>query len=149
MKIPKNELPPGAPGHPGTAAESVADYSANGPLALRVPADYAGLRLDQALAQLCPQHSRSRLQGWIRAGRIQVNGVPAHESKAKVWGGEHIGIDALPETACRASAPENIALNVVFEDKCLLVIDKPARLTTRSEERRVGKECRSRWSPYH
>ena len=128
MKTPKNELPPGAPSHPGTAAESVADYSANGPLALQVPANCAGLRLDQALAQLCPQHSRSRLQGWVRAGRVQVDGVPARESKAKVWGGEQIEIDEIPDVAGRASMPENIALKVVFEDECLLVIDKPAGL---------------------
>lgn len=128
MKTPKNELPPGAPSHPGTAAESVADYSANGPLALQVPADCAGLRLDQALAQLCPQHSRSRLQSWVRAGRVQVDGAPARESKAKVWGGEQIEIDEIPDVVGRASMPENIALKVVFEDECLLVIDKPAGL---------------------
>ena len=61
--------------------------------------------------------------------------------------------------------PENIPLNIVYEDDALLVVNKPAGMVVhpghgnysgtlinalcRSEERRVGKECRSRWSPYH
>lgn len=128
MKTPKNELPPPTPGHPEMAAEGVADYSANRLLALRVPAHCAGLRLDQALAALYPQHSRSRLQGWIRAGRVTVGGQPVLEAKAKVWGGEAVTVDEVPDAACQASRPEAIALNVAFEDECLIVIDKPAGL---------------------
>ena len=34
-------------------------------------------------------------------------------------------------------------------NNCIIPIVKPVKLHRRSEERRVGKECRSRWSPYH
>src|SRR5438270_10900827 len=45
---------------------------------------------------------------------------------------------------------ENIYTTMI-EDQWLLVIvfDKLTHIGLRSEERRVGKECRSRWSPYH
>lgn len=128
MKTPKKEWLPTVPGYPDTAAESVNDYSANRLLALKVPVHCAGLRLDQTLAQLCPQHSRSRLQDWIRAGRVTVDSQPVCEAKTKMWGGEAIGIDEAPDAACESSRPEAITLNMVFEDECLLVIDKPAGL---------------------
>ena len=55
------------------------DYKteASGRLELTVPSELAGLRLDQALARLLPQHSRSRISGWMRAGEVQVGIVTA------------------------------------------------------------------------
>ncbi|MDR1064010.1 MAG: 23S rRNA pseudouridine(1911/1915/1917) synthase RluD [Azoarcus sp.] len=93
-----------------------------------VPSDCAGWRLDQALARMFPEYSRSRLQGWLREGRIRVDGrVP--EVRAKVRGGERLEMDAVPAGPQEpAAAPENIALSIVFEDDCLLVLDKPAGL---------------------
>ncbi|HRC60148.1 MAG TPA: S4 domain-containing protein, partial [Candidatus Propionivibrio aalborgensis] len=64
-----------------------ADYSANPRLALSVPADCGGQRLDQVLARLRPQHSRSRMQIWIRQGRVTVGGVTVSEPRQKLWGG--------------------------------------------------------------
>lgn len=94
--------------------------------ALRVEADQSGLRLDQALARLCPEFSRSRLQQWIETGRVLVDGAP-RRSRDKVWGGESLRLEALlePETT---DAPQDIPLRVVFEDDQILVIDKPAGL---------------------
>jgi len=94
---------------------------------LCVPADCAGLRLDQALARLLPEYSRNRLQEWMRSGHITVDGGPA-SAKAKVWGGEAVVVapQALPSTTLHA--PEEIPLAVVFEDADILVIDKPAGL---------------------
>jgi 23S rRNA pseudouridine1911/1915/1917 synthase len=94
---------------------------------LCVPADCAGLRLDQALARLLPEYSRNRLQEWMRSGHITVDGGPA-SAKAKVWGGETVVIapQALPTTS--QHAPEEIPLTVLFEDADILVIDKPAGL---------------------
>jgi 23S rRNA pseudouridine1911/1915/1917 synthase len=94
---------------------------------LAVPADCAGLRLDQALARLLPEYSRNRLQEWMRCGHITVDGGPA-SAKAKVWGGETVVVapQALPSTT--QHAPEEIPLAVVFEDVDILVIDKPAGL---------------------
>lgn len=95
--------------------------------ALTIPADLGGLRLDQALARLFPEHSRSRLQGWLKDGFIRVDGRQP-DARRKVWGGECVEIDAPPPPEVAAELPEDIALAVVFEDADLLVIDKPAGL---------------------
>ncbi len=95
-----------------------------------VPADLAGLRFDQALARMFPEHSRSRLQAWVREGRITLDSAGV-DVKRKVWGGESVRIapGALEEAqAAAAPRPQAIALAVVHEDDALLVIDKPAGL---------------------
>lgn len=94
---------------------------------LTIPADLAGLRLDQALARLFPEHSRSRLQGWLKEGRIRLDGR-SPDARHKVWGGERVEVDAAPAPEAAAELPEDIPLQVVFEDDSLLVIDKPAGL---------------------
>jgi 23S rRNA pseudouridine1911/1915/1917 synthase len=91
-----------------------------------VPEELGGSRLDQALAELLPEYSRSRLQGWIKAGSILVDGDPARP-RDKVVGGEHLSIKA-PREAEVPMRPENIPLNIVYQDEHLLVIDKPAGL---------------------
>jgi len=93
-----------------------------------VPADCAGLRLDQALARLLPRYSRSRLQVWLGDGRIRVAGVVSVDAKRKVWGGEKIEVAAAPDPRATAAEPEEIALSIVHEDQDILVIDKPAGL---------------------
>jgi 23S rRNA pseudouridine1911/1915/1917 synthase len=57
-----------------------------------IPRELAGLRLDQALARLFPEHSRSRLQAWVRAGRVLLDARPAADVKRKVWGGERVAL---------------------------------------------------------
>ena len=96
--------------------------------ALTVPDAAAGRRLDQALAQLLPQHSRSRLKGWIEAGQVTVNAVAATEPSAKLRGGEAIAVTELADPRATSFAPEPIALSIVFEDAAILVLDKPAGL---------------------
>ena len=96
--------------------------------ALTAPVAAAGLRLDQALAQLLPQHSRSRLKGWIEAGQVTVNAAAATEPSAKLRGGEAIAVTELADPHATSFAPQAIALSVVFEDATLLVLDKPAGL---------------------
>jgi len=91
-----------------------------------VDQELSGLRLDQALARLFSDYSRSRLQGWIKAGRVQVDGE-ARKPRDKVWEGERISLQALLETDQRCE-PEDIPLEIVYEDEHLLVIDKPAGL---------------------
>jgi len=95
--------------------------------AVTIPIELGGLRLDQALAKLFPQHSRSRLQGWLRDGLIRVDGA-SPDARRKVCGGESVEIDAPPPPEITAQLPEDIPLDVVFEDEHLLVIDKPAGL---------------------
>lgn len=96
---------------------------------LTVPADCTGLRLDQALARLLPEYSRSRLQQWVRDGGVSVNGAQA-SVKQKVSGGQIILVE--PEAAPEVSAylPENIPLDILHEDDTLMVINKPAGLVT-------------------
>jgi 23S rRNA pseudouridine1911/1915/1917 synthase len=93
---------------------------------LEIAADHAGLRLDQALARALPQYSRARLQGWIEAGAVRVDGL-VPRPRDKVHGGERVQIEARlePETGVAA---EKMPLNVVFKDRALFVIDKPAGL---------------------
>jgi 23S rRNA pseudouridine1911/1915/1917 synthase len=92
-----------------------------------VPYDMAGMRLDQALAELFSDYSRSKLQAWIKSGRVEVNDTLQASPKYKLEGGEDICLDAEPETVIE-SAPEDIPLDIVFEDESLLIINKPAGL---------------------
>ena len=105
-----------------------ADYSANPSLALNVPAECAGMRLDQALAKLCPQHSRSRLQHWIREGRVRLAGEVLLETRHKLWGGETLELVEGVDERAQAAQAEAIELDIVFEDAALIIIDKPAGL---------------------
>ena len=115
-----------------TSHEYAADYSRSpSPTpSVEIPAECAGWRLDAALAKLFPEHSRSRLQAWLKAGLIRLDGGEA-EPKRKVYGGERIDFDpgaAVSSAPTLADAAEDIALKVVFEDEHLIVIDKPAGL---------------------
>ncbi len=101
------------------------NYSA--PVDRSIPAALAGLRLDQALARLFPGHSRSRLQAWVREGRVTVDAARA-EVKRKVWGGERVRLAAAAPAPAAAHAAQAIALAIVHEDDALLVVDKPAGL---------------------
>ncbi len=93
-----------------------------------MPIAEAGQRLDQALARLMPEHSRSRLQGWIRGGRVRVDGTPIEDPKRRLRGGERVEVEDEPPPECVADTPEDIPLAVVYEDDAILVIDKPAGL---------------------
>ena len=90
---------------------------------LALPEDFAGLRLDQALARALPQYSRARLQSWIEAGAIQVDGRRLR-GKDKVLGGERVLIEAELEVESQVAA-EEIPLQIVFKDRALFVINKP------------------------
>jgi len=93
----------------------------------RVPDTLAGLRLDRALAQMFPEHSRSRLQRWLKEGHVSLDSHAA-KPKQKIWGGERIEIRSQPGPADTAFRPEPIALDIVYEDDDVLVINKPAGL---------------------
>lgn len=93
---------------------------------LTIPAELVGLRLDQALARMFPEYSRSRLKDWLLAGAITVEGGPKRPKDA-VSGGEVVSFEPQPEVAVTA-APEPIALDVLHEDDHLLVVNKPAGL---------------------
>jgi len=94
--------------------------------ALTLPSEAAGLRFDQALAQALPQYSRARLKTWIESGAVQVDGRPLR-GKDRVLGGEQVRIRAELPVQDRVQA-EAMPLAVVFRDRTMLVIDKPAGL---------------------
>src|SRR5438093_3633084 len=108
----------------------LADETANYTVARvtrRVPDTLAGLRLDKALARMFPEHSRNRLQRWLKDGHVSLDSHAA-KPKQKIWGGEGVEIrpqPGPPETAFRA---EPIALDIVYEDDDVLVINKAAGL---------------------
>ena len=111
--------------HPYDNSEDYNDLSEN--RVVQIPTEFAGERLDAALAKLFPMYSRSRLQQWIKDGHVLLNGEPAL-GKQKVYGDEQILLDAPPPPELTAFTAEEIYFPVVYEDEHLLVIDKPAGL---------------------
>ncbi|MBR8044710.1 RluA family pseudouridine synthase [Burkholderia multivorans] len=101
--------------------------SDDAPRVVEVPASLAGERLDKALAQLFPEFSRSRLQSWIDAQRVRVDGAPAKIRQPVPLGATiELVPDLLPEQL--AFTPEPVPLDIVYEDDALVVINKPAGL---------------------
>lgn len=91
-----------------------------------IPPELSDRRLDQAASELMPEHSRSRLQHWIKSGALTVNGQ-TRKPRDKVLLNDHLRLDAEPETQVSWQA-EDIELDVVYQDEHLLVINKPAGL---------------------
>ncbi len=91
-----------------------------------IPLELAGLRLDQALAGLFPGFSRSKLQSWIKDGHVLLDGVVQNQ-KRKVLGGEQVELCAEIQQNTRCE-PEDIPLDILFEDEDLLIVNKPAGL---------------------
>ena len=92
----------------------------------RVPEELAGMRLDQCLAEIFPDYSRSKLQIWIKDGRVKVNGQTL-KGREKLDGGEEIELDAEAEVVLECDA-EDIPLDIIYEDDSLLIVNKPAGL---------------------
>lgn len=108
--------------------ENSGDYSRTVPLELTVPDSSYGRRLDQVLAELIPLHSRNRLQGWVRDGCVTVDGKAEVEPKRKMHGGERLRVTQPDDARDLPEQPEDIPLDIVFEDETLIVINKPAGL---------------------
>ncbi len=92
----------------------------------QIPESLAGKRMDQALAQMFPQYSRSRLKEWLLAGLITVDGRGCRPRDAAA-GGETVELNAVVEPETRVEA-EPIVFRVVHEDAGLIVVEKPAGL---------------------
>ena len=91
-----------------------------------IPDDWAGERVDQALAKLFPDYSRSRLQTWLKEGQILINGL-TRRAKDKVLGGEQVELKVVLSSENSWEA-EDIPLDIVYEDEQLLVINKSANM---------------------
>ena len=91
-----------------------------------VPAEMFGLRLDQAVSQLFPDYSRSRLQSWIKEGSLRVNGE-SRRPRDKLTGGEEITVTAEIQ-AIERHVGQSIPLDIVYEDDDILILNKPSGL---------------------
>lgn len=91
-----------------------------------IPEEFNGLRLDNALAKLFPDYSRARLQKWIKNGDATVNGKNMR-SKDAVVGGEEVLLNIELKDEVKLE-PENIPLDIIFEDEALIVVNKPVGL---------------------
>ncbi|HEY3599706.1 MAG TPA: RluA family pseudouridine synthase [Paraburkholderia sp.] len=116
-----------------TLAPSAAQRSAGtadvaeAPRVVAVPPEFAGERLDKVLAKIFPEFSRSRLQSWIEAQRVRVDGAPAKIRQPVPLGATiELVPDLLPEQL--AFTPEPVPLEVVYEDAAIVVVNKPAGL---------------------
>lgn len=85
----------------------------------------AGTRLDRWLADRLPELSRSRLKALLAEGRVALNGTTISDASLRVKPGQTFAVDVPPEAPAEPE-PQDIALNVVYEDDDLIVIDKPA-----------------------
>jgi 23S rRNA pseudouridine1911/1915/1917 synthase len=94
---------------------------------LEIPPELAGQRLDSALARLLPQHSRTRIKGWIEEGAVLV-GRKYPKPRDLVEAGSRVRVQVRAEKPQSLAQPEAIALRLAYEDADLLVIDKPAGL---------------------
>ena len=94
-------------------------------LTATVSENQLGQRLDQALAEMFPDYSRSRIKEWILDQRVLVNGKVCDKPKEKVLGGEQVAINAEIEEEARFE-PQDIPLDIVYEDEDIIVINKAA-----------------------
>lgn len=94
---------------------------------LEVPDALSG-RLDKVLAQLLPQHSRGRLQGWIEAGHVTINGEVVTSVRKSVWPSDRLTVNEQAAPESLAFSPEPIPFPVVAESTQWIVVDKPAGL---------------------
>jgi 23S rRNA pseudouridine1911/1915/1917 synthase len=91
-----------------------------------IPELHAHERLDQVLAKLMPDYSRTQIQAWLESGSILINDKPA-KGKIKLKGGENVTVNAVAKPQ-PAWAAQSIPLNIVHEDEALIVINKPVGL---------------------
>ncbi len=96
-------------------------------ISLDIPLEMAGERLDKALAGSLPDYSRNRLKAWVEAGAVMVDGKVT-KARYLLHGGENIKVfpQEMPEQF--AFSPENIPLDIVYEDSAIIVVNKPPGL---------------------
>ena len=90
---------------------------------ITIASEYTGLRLDKVLASIISEHSRTTIQGWLDAGRVQLGGHSLTR-RYQVKGGEVLDID-IPKSVSDEWVAEKIPIDVVYEDEFILVVNKP------------------------
>ncbi|MGD8784079.1 MAG: 23S rRNA pseudouridine(1911/1915/1917) synthase RluD [Thioalkalispiraceae bacterium] len=92
-------------------------------LSAEIPEAMDAIRLDQALARLFPQYSRSRLQQWIKQGFVRLD-QQTPRAKDKVHTGQYLVVE-VQETVQGDWQPESIPLDIIYQDEQIIVINKP------------------------
>lgn len=95
-------------------------------LTIEIPFEMRNKRLDQVLAKLCPEYSRSQLQRWIKSGNVTLNGK-AVVPRYKTLGSETFIIEPVDNEPLE-DLPEDIPLDIIYEDEHIMVINKAANL---------------------
>jgi len=88
---------------------------------------YVGKRADSVIHDLIPEYSRAKIQSWIKKGFIKIDSEN-FLSKRKIIGGEEIDIEIQPEEQLNKFKPENISLDIIYDDHDLFVINKPTNI---------------------
>lgn len=94
-------------------------------IALEIPDELAGQRLDSALARMLPEHSRTRIKAWIEADQVRVGSLPC-KPRDVVGAGSRVTLRISAEPPRSDVLPEAMPLRLVHEDADVLVVDKPA-----------------------
>lgn len=92
-----------------------------------IPEELTGQRLDVVLAELMPDYSRSRLKQWLLEGQILLDGETS-KPKTKVYADQQLVLNIDAVDSDESCVPENIPLDIIYEDETLIVINKPAGL---------------------
>jgi 23S rRNA pseudouridine1911/1915/1917 synthase len=93
-----------------------------------VPAALHGQRLDKVVVTMAEEFSRNHLQSLIEAGHVRVDGVDSTTASRKVRAGQTIAVDLVPTAESQAFRPEALAIDTLFEDEHLMVVNKAAGL---------------------
>ena len=93
----------------------------------KIPNSYVGKRADSAIHELMPEYSRAKIQSWIKKGFIKID-LENFTTKRKLIGNELIEVDIQEEEQNNQFKPEDIHLDIVYEDDDIIVINKPANL---------------------
>ena len=95
-------------------------------ITLAIDETNAWSRLDSFLASNFSQFSRAKLQRAIAKGNVTVDGKVAKAS-LKLKPGQTVSL-TLPEQVSEAPIPEDIPLDIVFEDEHMAAINKPSAM---------------------
>ena len=123
--LPSPDIPPDHEYEESDDAEVIEDAGA--PISLALSEADCGMRLDKVLSTHLPQYSRSRIQQWIEEGHVTVDGKTAR-AKSTMFGDEMLLVQPQAAADAHAYEPEAMALDVVHEDKDIMILNKPAGL---------------------
>lgn len=109
-------------------SEELADAGGSELRSMLMGSEQHGQRLDRALADRVPELSRSYLQQLMVQGCVTLQGRPATKASTKVKVGDEVTLEIRPTQQSQAFRPEAMALDIVYEDEYLLIVNKPAGL---------------------